>query len=165
MFDTTSSVPMGVITGDDRGVISGEDRVSSLEMQSVISGDALNRPEQTNEQHSVDLHRPAARSARARVRDRVDEGANREFETFWQIYPHRGSFPDPKKAARLKFEAAVKRGVDPAVIVAGAERYRAHVEQRSIEARFVVQAVTWLNQERWTELHEREAPRLRVGMN
>jgi hypothetical protein len=159
------SAPVGVITGEDRHVISGEDRVSSLEMQSVISVDALNRPEQTNEQHTVDMPRQVARSARVRARDRVEEGADNEFETFWRIYPHRGSFPDPKKPAHAKFVAAVKRGVDPAAIIAGAKRYRAHIEQHGTEARFVAQAQTWLNQERWAQLHEPDAPRLRVGMN
>jgi len=62
-----ASAAVGVITRDDRGVISREDGVSSLEMQSVISVDALNRREQTNEQHSVNMHRPVARSARART--------------------------------------------------------------------------------------------------
>jgi len=70
IFDSdelSASVPVDVIIGDDRGVISREYRVSSLEMQSVISVDALNRREQTNEQHSVNMHRPVARSARART--------------------------------------------------------------------------------------------------
>jgi hypothetical protein len=164
-----ASAAVGVITRDDRGVISREDGVSSLEMQSVISVDALNRPEQTNEQYTVDIHRQAARSARARAREarvRDKDAATSEFDAFWRMYPHRGSFSDPKKPARLKFEAAVKRGVDPAAIIAGAERYRAHIEQHGTEARFVAQAKTWLNEERWAQLDEFEAPpRLRVGMN
>jgi hypothetical protein len=109
-------------------------------------------------------HRPAARSARARGRQ-TDDGANSEFEVFWRIYPHRGEFSDPKKPARVKFDAAVRRGVDPAAIIAGTKRYRAHVEQEGIKAQYVTQAKTWLNEERWTQLHEPEGPRLRVGMN
>ena len=100
----------------------------------------------------IDLHRSAARAARSRSCDQVKDGANSEFETFWQIYPHRGSFPDSKEPARLKFEAAVKRGVDPAAIVAGAERFRAHVEQHGTEPQFRPQAKTWLNEERWAQL-------------
>jgi hypothetical protein len=119
---------------------------------------------------SIDAHahRPAARSARARAcehQTEIEDGASSEFETFWLIYPHRGEFSDPKKPARAKFEAAVKGGVDPAAIIAGAERYRAHVEQQGTEARYRPQAQTWLNQERWAQRHEPEPPRLRVGMN
>jgi hypothetical protein len=115
-----------------------------------------------NRNHTIDVHRSAARSARSRE---YEGAASCDFDIFWQIYPHRGGFSDPKKPARLKFEAAVSRGVDPAAIIAGAQRYRAHVEQQGIEPRFVAQAQTWLNQERWAQLHEPEAPRLRAGMN
>jgi len=160
-----ASASVGVITGDDRGVISREDRVSSLEMQSVIADDALNRPEQTNEQDTVDMHRPAARPRMRESRVKDGDGTNSDFAAFWRIYPHRGEFSDPKKPARLKFETAVKRGVDPAAMIAGAERYRAHVEQQGTEPKFRAQAKTWLSQERWTERHEPEPPRLRVGMN
>jgi hypothetical protein len=158
--EPAASAAAGVITRDDRGVISREDRVSSLEMQSVISDDALNRPEQTIEQ----IWR--TRSARAHAREVAKAGANSDFDTFWRIYPHRGEFPDPKKPARLKFAAAAKRGVDPAEIIAGAERYRASIEANGTEGRFVAQAVTWLNQERWNDYREAPEPRrLRVGMN
>jgi hypothetical protein len=112
-----------------------------------------------NQSHTVDLHRPIARLARL-------EGASREFEAFWRVYPHRGEFPDPKKPARLKFDATLKRGIDPGQIIAGAKRYRAHVESRGIEPRFRPQAQTWLNQERWNDqLQAPEPPRLKVGMN
>jgi hypothetical protein len=94
------------------------------------------------------------------------EGASSDFETFWRIYPHRGDFSDPKKPAGAKFAAAVRRGVDPAEIIAGAERYRAHVESLGTEPRFRPQAQTWLNQERWNDqLGAPEPLRLRVGMN
>ena len=37
---------------------------------------------------------------------------------------------------------------------------------RGIEARFIAQAKTWLNEERWNDyLEAPEPPRLRVGMN
>jgi biotin operon repressor len=123
---------------------------------------------QESDSHTVDAHahRAAARSARARARVREEDGARSAFETFWRIYPHRGAFSDPKKPAREKFDAAVKRGVDPAAIIAGAEKYRAHIEQHGTEARFVAQAKTWLNEERWAQVYEFEAPpRMRVGMN
>jgi len=94
------------------------------------------------------------------------EGVSSDFETFWRTYPHRGDFSDPKKPTRAKFDAAMRRGVDPAEIIAGAERYRVHVESQRIEPRFRPQAQTWLNQERWNDHQEPPEPaRLRVGMN
>jgi hypothetical protein len=102
--------------------------------------------------------------ARAHARE-VEDCANSAFETFWRIYPHRGEFSDPKHPARLKFETAVKRGVDPAAIIAGAERYRTHAERERIEPRFRPQAQKWLNKGHWAEFYEPEPPQLRVGMN
>jgi hypothetical protein len=119
------------------------------------------------EQHTIDLHRPDARSARARGRQSdMKDSAKDDFEAFWRFYPHRGDHPDPKKPARLKFEASVKRGADPADIIASAKRYRAAVEANGTDRQYVAQAQTWLNQERWKDDHQApEPPRLRVGMN
>jgi helix-turn-helix protein len=147
-------------------VREGADRVS------IIRGGLVSAPLRTKqpiEQQMVDTHtyRTAARS-RSRACSRPAKPQNTaddDFERFWRVYPHRGAHPDPKKPARLKFEAAVKRGIDPAAIIAGAERYRSHVEQQGTEPRFRPQAQTWLNQERWAELHEPELLPLRVGMN
>jgi len=47
------------------------------------------------------------------------------FERFLRAYPDRGDQTSPKKAAQEKFSAALKRGVDPAAIVRGAENARA----------------------------------------
>jgi hypothetical protein len=125
----------------------------------------VSAPVRTKQPNNNPRNRLLARRA-AREREHVDEGANSEFEIFWRTYPHRGAHPDPKKPARQKFDAAVKRGVDPADIIAGAERYRAHVEANGTDRRYVAQAVTWLNQERWNDHPETpEPPRLKVGMN
>jgi hypothetical protein len=155
-----------VITADNRGVSSPQmTGVIKSTPGGVIIGDDLT----DHKEHTRSIsRRPAARSARSRVRDfRVPDkdAANSEFDLFWQTYPHRGEHSDPKKPAQLKFEAALKRGVDPAAIIAGARRYRAHVEQEGTKPQYVAQAKTWLNEERWAQLHEPEAPRLRVGMN
>jgi hypothetical protein len=76
--------------------------------------------------------------------------ADDRFEEFWKAYPHRGEASDPKKPAKEKFERAVKRGADPAAIIAGAKRF-ADIERRAGRAgtEKCAQAVTWLNQERW----------------
>jgi hypothetical protein len=113
---------------------------------------------QTKEQSCARL-RASVRQTEAKA------GADADFERFWRIYPHRGEYSDPKKPARLRFDTAVERGADPDDIIAGAERYRAHVERQGTDGRYRPQAHTWLNQERWAQLHELELPRLRVGMN
>jgi|SRR5215469_13818577 len=81
------------------------------------------------------------------------------FELFWRAYPSRGSHPNPKKPAALKFAAALKRGVDPSIIIAGAKQYADYVELENIDPRYVKQAVTWLNQEQWNEAYK--APKVR----
>jgi len=148
------------------GVRDSADRVSAIR-GGLVS--APLRTKQPIEQQMVDTHanRPAARSRShaCSCPAEAQNSANDDFERFWRVYPHRGAHPDPKKPARVKFEAAVKRGIDPAAIIAGAERYRAHVEQQGTEPGFRPQAQTWLNQERWAELHEPQLPRLRAGMN
>jgi helix-turn-helix protein len=81
----------------------------------------------------------------------MPDGAAEQFEDFWRIYPSRGCQANPKKPARQSFLAAIKRGADPADIVAGAEAYAAMRRTIGGDRRFTAQAVTWLNQERWND--------------
>jgi hypothetical protein len=87
------------------------------------------------------------------------------FDAFWRIYPSRSPHENPKKPAALKFEAAVKRGIDPEVIIAGAKRYAAYAGREIKDCRYVKTAVTWLNQEQWNEQYGPPKPApLRAGM-
>ena len=79
------------------------------------------------------------------------DSAHIEFDAFWQLYPSRRPHSNPKKPARVKFEAAVKIGTPPADIIRGAQNYAAYVRQEQTDPRFVAMAQTWLGQERWTE--------------
>jgi hypothetical protein len=116
-------------------------------------------PEPVKNQYTVDLHQ-SVRRAEAR------DGANDTFEIFWRTYPSRHPHPNPKKPARLKFEAAVGRSVDPAEIIRGARNYATYATENVRDRRFVPQAVTWINGERWAEHQQEPEPqRLRVGMN
>jgi hypothetical protein len=109
---------------------------------------------------AIDLHRPGKR------RGDLKDDANSDFERFWHIYPSRHPHPNPKMPARRKFEAAVKRGADPADILRGAQNYAAYVAGNIKDPRHIAQAQTWLNQERWNDHPEPPGPpRLRVGMN
>ena len=84
----------------------------------------------------------------------INDLSARQFDGFWRLYPSRRPHSNPRKPARLKFEAALKRGVPASNIIRGAENYAVYVERETTDPRFIAQAVTWLNQERWTEYQE-----------
>ena len=71
------------------------------------------------------------------------------FADFWAEYPKRAG--DRKRAeSEKKFGLAVKRGVDPGLIVDGAKRYRAFCDATGkVGTEFVQQAPTWLNGMAW----------------
>lgn len=76
---------------------------------------------------------------------------NLKFEEFWKAYPRRDG-PNPRKPAEQKFNALVKTGVDPDVMIAGAKQLAAEESRRGrIGTQYVAQAMTWLNQQRWTD--------------
>jgi hypothetical protein len=73
------------------------------------------------------------------------------FERFFGIFPSRGEWPNPQKPARAEFEAALEAGADPETIIAGAERYAAHVAKERLDSRYVKQAWRWLKDQEWTD--------------
>ncbi len=83
--------------------------------------------------------------------------SDQQFQNFWRTYPSRGRHSNPKKPARAKFDAALKRGVAAADIVRGAQNYAGYVEREGTDHKYVAQAQTWLTQERWTQYQEQEA--------
>lgn len=87
------------------------------------------------------------------------------FDEFWQAYPKREG-TNSKKAAGLRFAAAVKAGADPAAIIAGARAY-ATAPTTEVGSRFVQQAETWLNKRGWEQYSEQldEEARLREMWN
>jgi len=94
----------------------------------------------------------------------LDESAD-WFETFWRYYPSRKPHDNPKKPARLKFEAAVKRGVDPTMIVRGAENFAVYAAAHISGPRFIKTAEVWLNKECWSDYQQPPEPEpLRAGM-
>ncbi len=80
--------------------------------------------------------------------------AEQQFEVFWRAYPSRRPHSNPKAPARKKYEAAIKNGVSPANIIRGATNYAGYVQNEGLNRKYVCQAVTWLNQERWEEYQE-----------
>jgi hypothetical protein len=94
-----------------------------------------------------------------------DEETAGQFETFWRNFPKRGEHNNPKKPAREKYLAAVKRGVDPALMNAAAANYGSFIARSGTRAAHVKQAVSWLHQECWEQYGAFQEPEpLRAGM-
>src|SRR5699024_2327767 len=79
-----------------------------------------------------------------------NEGA---FDEFWNVYPRKVA----KKAARKKFDAAVKGGVDPSEIVSAAEDYAK--AKAGEPQKYIAYPTTWLNQGRWEDEVEEPEPK------
>ncbi|WP_425407572.1 helix-turn-helix domain-containing protein [Hwanghaeella sp.] len=82
---------------------------------------------------------------------RPNPSTEEPFDAFWAFYPKRqGS--DPKQEARKLFDKAVSAGANPADIIEGARLYAAQCEANgNAGTKYVAQAKTWLNQERWAD--------------
>jgi uncharacterized protein YdaU (DUF1376 family) len=81
----------------------------------------------------------------------VPDSASENFDAFWRVYPSRRGHANPKKPAREWFAAAVKRGVDPALIIRAAENYAAFAERKGVSGQHIAQTKTWLSQCRWED--------------
>src|SRR5262245_12649441 len=80
------------------------------------------------------------------VADATRTTIEQKFEDFKRSYPRRKG-ANPWKPARLKFEAAVRRGEDPEKIIA-AVRAGVGLDREKIGTEYIPTAVVWLNQER-----------------
>lgn len=78
------------------------------------------------------------------------------FEAFWAAYPHRPGAKKNRKGALAKWN---KLGVAAEVIMAGVERMKA---DPTVARGYARDAVTWLNQEGWTDEVAAPRPGLRV---
>jgi hypothetical protein len=90
-----------------------------------------------------DLSRSVADATRPSARSRFDE--------FWKCYPRRDG-PNPGKPAEAKFNALVKSGLDPGMLIDEVKKFAASETSRgNIGTRFIPKAVTWLNEQRWAD--------------
>lgn len=102
-------------------------------------------------------HSPPREESRSRrVAGATPPAAPENFDEFWAAYPRRDG-DNPKTPAQKKFDALVRSGIDPAVIIAGARRRTDEARRRGeLGTRFVPQAVTWLSQQRFADIAEAE---------
>jgi hypothetical protein len=148
--EVSSVVRTGVLNGEDRGcpqpggqgVLNGETKVSSA----VRTKQTI---EQTNEH----------------IRADDEETASEFFNTFWRVYPSRGAQANPKKPAREKFEAAVKRGTDPELLIRAAANYAEAMRRSGTAGRFIKTAEVWLTKASWEQYGAPDEPeQLHAGM-
>jgi hypothetical protein len=73
------------------------------------------------------------------------------FDEFWKAYPRRDG-PNPRKPAESRFNTLVKTGLDPEMLIAEAKKLAVEEGKRgNVGTRFIPQAATWLNQQRWSD--------------
>jgi hypothetical protein len=82
-------------------------------------------------------------SPRERTTDRNRNRTPEGFDDFWEVYPRK-----VRKAAARESYARALRKTSAEDLLAAAQRYAA---TPGLEERFTAHAVTWLNQERWTD--------------
>lgn len=71
------------------------------------------------------------------------------FDEFWKAYPRRKG-DNPRKTAEAKFNALVKTGLDPQMLIDAIRQYATDKADK-IGTEFIPMASTWLNQQRWTD--------------
>ena len=80
------------------------------------------------------------------------------FQRSKAAYPRREG-ANPWQPAQKKFETLVKSGVDPAEIIAAAEKLAQDEAARgNIGTRFIPQAVTWLKEHRFADVAQQHGP-------
>ncbi len=103
------------------------------------------------ESHSAACPIEEPRKPVNRNKIKAADAADALFERFIKAYPKRAG-NDPKKPARKAWDARIKQGVDPEVMIAAAERYSRFCDATDkTRTEFVKQSQTWLspNGEGW----------------
>ena len=100
--------------------------------------------------------RPEAREFSLVVEGEKPKSIADHFADFRKAYPKRDG-QDPKQPAWKRFESAVKSGVKPEAIIAGAVAFAAAEAKRGkVGTPFIPHSAVWLNQRRWED--EAELP-------
>jgi hypothetical protein len=81
----------------------------------------------------------------SKTKEETPPPAGDSFEEFWRVYPKKVA----REAARRAFDAAIKRGADPGIMIVGAQRYAA--ERAGQPSKFTKFPETWLRDGRWED--------------
>lgn len=105
------------------------------ERQRNVSETANETPPETEQKQS--------RAEQTSERDRFDE--------FWKAYPRRDG-ANPRGPAEKKFNALVKSGIDPDLMISAVRKLAADEGGKGrVGTQFIPMAQTWLNQQRWSD--------------
>lgn len=80
----------------------------------------------------------------------TEQQLDAEFELLWQKYPNKKGKP----AAFKSYSKARKAGTSKKKIEDGIDAYRAYIETRHIEPRYIKHGSTWFNQQCWEDDYE-----------
>jgi hypothetical protein len=135
-FEEKRSTALDLTLLDSRKTRGGSQTLSAVSA-SPDSEESLPREEKALMQDCINDRRPAEPEPEPELGD--------PFEAFWRAYPRKVA----KDAARRAFAAAIKRGADPAILIAGAQRYA--IERQGEPPRFTKHPATWLNGGCWED--------------
>lgn len=91
---------------------------------------------------------PKEKTTPSETQAKACSGCDEKFAEFWLAYPRRDG-PNPRKPAKLVFDRLVAKGADTGRLIAAAQ---ALAVENPTPTRFIPQAVTWLNQERFGDV-------------
>lgn len=122
------------------------------------SWDKLQNTENTEDTFSSEQHEKFEAERRPRQHQYREPAAATKpsrlaehFDRFRAAYPKRDG-SDPREPARKKFEAAVRSGADPEIIIRGAELFaQAEARRGNAGSRFIPHSATWLNKRQWED--------------
>jgi hypothetical protein len=80
-----------------------------------------------------------------------------DFDAFWEAYPKRKPWPNPKATAKKAFDKALKRGATPQDLVTGATMYSEFCRDHGTQPQFICMASTFLNQDRYEDYLDYES--------
>lgn len=128
-------------------------RDAKRDRHGTVTRDASRQETETSRSPETETETEAETDSKANAlgahapRERADE----RFAEFWLAYPRRDG-PNPRKPAEQRFSSLVKAGVDPRMMIEAAKKLAVDEAARgNVGTRFIPQAVTWLNQQRWAD--------------
>jgi hypothetical protein len=169
LFDRALFEVRNKAAADDPTEVEGMQRDVASPMQPDVAGMQRGRQGACNVEGTplIDERTQRERTQKnvhGRSGDRPDKTAE-QFDQFWRAYPSRGRQANPKKPAREKFDAAVKRGIDPDLMIRAAGNYAEAMRRSGTAGRYIKTAEVWLNKASWEQYGIAEEPEpLRAGM-
>lgn len=109
-------------------------------------------PHTVNADNGVLTQHKKTNSSKKTIEDKEDnpplppKGASDPFDDWWEVYPKKVG----KGQARKAYTTAVKK-VDAGTLMEKLELFKAHHEKLGTDKRYIPNASTWLNGERWDD--------------